>query len=87
MNLNRGLAIKIVDSIESCENTIRFYYQGGIYKSVVDSEKQKDEEKEDTNKKVYFELPKILKKIIVNLDNLKIITLFVYIGKLIIILY
>ena len=62
MNLNRGLAIKIVDSIESCENTIRFYYQGGIYKSVVDSEKQKDEEKEDTNKKVYFELPKILKK-------------------------
>ena len=62
MNLNRGLAIKIVDSIESCENTIRFYYQGGIYKSVVDSEKQKDEEKEDTNKKVYFELPKILRK-------------------------
>ena len=62
MNLNRGLAIKIIDSIESCENTIRFYYQGGIYKSVIDSEKMKDEEKEDTNKKVYFELPKILRK-------------------------
>ena len=60
MNLNRGLAIKIVDSIESCENTIRFFYQGGILKSVVDSEKKKDEENEDTNKKVYFELPKIV---------------------------
>ena len=60
MNLNRGLAIKIVDSIESCENTIRFFYQGGILKSVVDSEKMKDEENEDTNKKVYFELPKIV---------------------------
>jgi hypothetical protein len=60
MNLNRGLAIKIVDSIESCENTIRFFYQGGILKSVVDSEKKKDEENEDTNKKVYFELPKII---------------------------
>ena len=60
MNLNRGLAIKIVDSIESCENTIRFFYQGGILKSVVDSEKKKDEGNEDTNKKVYFELPKIV---------------------------
>ena len=60
MNLNRGLAIKIVDSIESCENTIRFFYQGGILKSVIDSEKKKDEENEDTNKKVYFELPKIV---------------------------
>ena len=62
MNLNRGLAIKIVDSIESCENTVRYFYQGGIYKSVVDSEKMKDEENEDTNKKVFFELPKILRK-------------------------
>ena len=61
MNLNRGLAIKIIDSIESCENTIRYFYQGGVFKSVVDSEKMKEEEKEDTNKKVYFELPKILK--------------------------
>ena len=63
MNLNRGLAIKIIDSIESCENTIRYFYQGGIYKSVVDSEKKRDEENEDTNKKVYFELPKIARKI------------------------
>jgi len=62
MNLNRGLAIKIIDSIESCENTIRNFYQGGIYKSVVDSDKMKEEENEDTNKKVYFELPKILRK-------------------------
>ena len=60
MNLNRGLAIKIVDSIESCENTVRYFYQGGIFKSVVDSEKKKEEENEDTNKKVYFELPKIV---------------------------
>ena len=62
MNLNRGLAIKIIDSIESCENTIRYFYQGGIYKSVIYSEKMKDEETKDTNKKVYFELPKIVKK-------------------------
>ena len=62
MNLNRGLAIKIVDSIESCEKIVRNFYQGGIYKSIVDSEKMKDEENEDTNKKVYFELPKILRK-------------------------
>ena len=62
MNLNRGLAIKIVDSIESCENTVRYFYQGGIFKSVVDSEKMKEEENEDANKKVYFELPKILRK-------------------------
>ena len=30
MNLNRGLAIKIVYSVERCENTIRYFYQGGI---------------------------------------------------------
>ena len=42
MNLNRGLAIKIIDSIESCENTIRYFYQGGIYKSLLYSEKMKD---------------------------------------------
>ena len=62
MNLNRGLAIKIIDSIESCENTIRYFYQGGIYKSVLYSEKMKDEETKDTNKKVYFEVPKIVKR-------------------------
>jgi hypothetical protein len=63
MNLNRGLAIKIVDSIESCENIIKNFYQGGIYKSVVDSEKKKDEEIVDNNKKVYFKLPKIVRQI------------------------
>jgi hypothetical protein len=62
MNLNRGLAIKIIDSIEACENTIRFYYQGGIFKSVLNSEKMKDEETKDRNKKVYFKLPKIIKR-------------------------
>ena len=61
MNLNRGLAIKIIDSVEACENIIRYYYQGGIYKNVLDSEKMKEEENKDTNKKVYFELPKIYK--------------------------
>ena len=63
MNLNRGLAIKIIDSIESCENIIRNFYQGGIYKSVVDSEKKKEEEIVDNNKKVYFKLPKIARQI------------------------
>ena len=59
MNLNRGLAIKIVDSVEMCESTIRSFYQGGIFKSV--KEKGNDET-EDRNKKVFFELPKIVKK-------------------------
>ena len=63
MNLNRGLAIKIIDSIESCENIIRNFYQGGIYKSVVDSEKKKEEEIVDNNKKVFFKLPKIARQI------------------------
>ena len=59
MNLNRGLAIKIVYSVEMCENTIRYFYQGGIFRSV----KEKDNNQiEDRNKKVYFELPKIIDK-------------------------
>ena len=62
MNLNRGLAIKIIDSIEACENIIRNFYQGGIFKSALDTEKMKEEETKDTNKKVYFELPKIYKR-------------------------
>ena len=62
MNLNRGLAIKIIDSIEACEKTIRYFYQGGIYKNVLVSDKMKEEEKKDNNKKVYFELPKIIKR-------------------------
>ena len=62
MNLNRGLAIKIIDSIEACENTIRYFYQGGIYKSILISDEMKEEEKKDNNKKVYFELPKIIKR-------------------------
>ena len=54
MNLNRGLAIKIVYSVEMCEDTIRYFYQGGIFRSV----KEKDNNQiEDRNKKVYFELP------------------------------
>ena len=59
MNLNRGLAIKIVNSVEMCENTVRSFYQGGIFKSV--KEKGNDET-EDRNKKVFFELPKIIEK-------------------------
>ena len=34
MNLNRGLAIKIIDSFEECNNYIKSYYQGGIIKCV-----------------------------------------------------
>ena len=34
MNLNRGLAIKIIDSFEECNNYIKYYYQGGIIKCV-----------------------------------------------------
>ena len=33
-NLNRGLAIKIIDSVEECQNYIKSYYQGGIIKCV-----------------------------------------------------
>ena len=62
MNLNRGLAIKIVDSIEACENIIRNFYQGGIYKNVLNSEKKEEEENKDANKKIYFKLPKIIKR-------------------------
>ena len=60
MNLNRGLAIKIVDSINDCQNYIRAFYQGEIFRCVKDSESNKDEEKMDANKKIYFELPKIV---------------------------
>jgi hypothetical protein len=34
MNLNRGLAIKIINSLEECLPYIKSYYQGGIIKSV-----------------------------------------------------
>ena len=63
MNLNRGLAIKIIDSIEDCQNYIRAFYQGEIFKCVKDSQSKKDEEKKDANKKIYFELPKIVTSI------------------------
>jgi hypothetical protein len=34
MNLNRGLGIKLIDSVESCEKYIRAYYQGNINKVI-----------------------------------------------------
>ena len=57
MNLNRGLGIKMINSIESCEKYIRAFYQGNIFKCIKDSQNIK--EVNDTNKKVYFILPKI----------------------------
>ena len=57
MNLNRGLGIKLIDSLESCEKYIRAYYQGNINKCVKDSQNIKDIQ--DTNKRIYFILPKI----------------------------
>ena len=57
MNLNRGLGIKLIDSIDSCEKYIRAYYQGNIYKCVKDRQNIKDIQ--DTNKRIYFILPKI----------------------------
>jgi len=57
MNLNRGLGIKMINSVESCEKYIRAYYQGNVYKCIKDSQNIK--EVNDTNKKVYFVLPKI----------------------------
>ena len=56
-NLNRGLGIKLIDSIDSCEKYIRAYYQGNIYKCVKDRQNIKDIQ--DTNKRIYFILPKI----------------------------
>ena len=76
LNLNRGLAIKIIDSIGECKHIIKNYYQGRIIKCVKnyhsenspgakanDEEKNKnniDEEEENVNKKIYFQLPKIV---------------------------
>ena len=57
MNLNRGLGIKMINSVESCEKYIRAFYQGNVFKCVKDSQKVK--EIKDTNKRVYFILPKI----------------------------
>ena len=69
MNLNRGLAIKIIDSIKECQKYIRSYYQGGIIKSVknnnnnsiINNNEIKDNnEQENFDKKIYFKLPKIV---------------------------
>ena len=70
MNLNRGLGIKLIDTVESCEKYIRAYYQGNINKCVKDSQNIKDIK--DINKKVYFILPKIvnLKRDINKTNNL-----------------
>ena len=57
MNLNRGLGIKMIDSVESCEKYIRAFYQGNVFKCIKDSQNIK--EVNDINKKVYFILPKI----------------------------
>ena len=57
MNLNRGLGIKIINSVESCEKYIRAFYQGNVFKCIKDSQKVK--EINDTNKKIFFILPKI----------------------------
>ena len=57
MNLNRGLGIKLIDSIDSCEKYIRAYYQGNIYICAKDRQNIKDIQ--DTNKRIYFILPKI----------------------------
>ena len=72
MNLNRGLAIKIIDSFEECHNYIKSYYQGGIIKcvknynsnsNILNNNENKsniDNESFDNNKKIYFKLPKIV---------------------------
>ena len=74
INLNRGLAIKIVDSFEECHNYIKSFYQGGIIKSVKNYNNNNNifknncenksqisnSESFDKNKKIYFELPKIV---------------------------
>ena len=65
MNLNRGLGIKMINSVESCEKYIRAFYQGNVFKCIKDSQNVK--EVNDTNKKIYYILPKIE-----NNDNNKI---------------
>ena len=75
MNLNRGLAIKIIDSFEECQNYIKYYYQGGIIKcvknynsnnNILNSNNENksninlDNDSVDKNKKIYFKLPKIV---------------------------
>ena len=67
MNLNRGLGIKLIDSIDSCEKYIRAYYQGNIYKCAKDRQNIKDIQ--DTNKRIYFILPKINIKNDINKTN------------------
>ena len=67
MNLNRGLGIKLIDSVESCEKYIRAYYQGNINKSVKDRQNIKDIQ--DNNKRIYYILPKIKQKIDINKNN------------------
>ena len=57
MNLNRGLGIKMINSVESCEKYIRAFYQGNIFKCIKDSQNIK--EVRDTNKKIFYILPKI----------------------------
>ena len=57
MNLNRGLGIKMINSVESCEKYIRAFYQGNVFKCIKDCQNIK--EVNDTNKQVYFFLPKI----------------------------
>jgi len=64
MNLNRGLGIKIINSVEDCEKYIRAFYQGNVNKCVKDN--QDISQVKDNNKKVYFVLPKIK-----NIDNIK----------------
>ena len=34
MNLNRGLGIKMINSLEDCEKYIRAFYQGNIFKCI-----------------------------------------------------
>ena len=67
MNLNRGLGIKLIDSLDTCEKYIRAYYQGNIYKCVKDDQNIKDIQ--DTNKKIYFILPKIKLKNVNNTND------------------
>ena len=67
MNLNRGLGIKLIDSVESCEKYIRAYYQGNVNKCVKDGQNIKDIQ--DTNKRIYFTLPKIQNKNDINKNN------------------
>ena len=67
INLNRGLGIKLIDSVESCEKYIRAYYQGNINKCVKDKQNIKDIL--DTNKRIYYILPKIIQKNVFNKNN------------------